>query len=144
REAERPAGRGTSGARQGRCAAHGAAPRGIACVARLNMSVFAEWRAARERRERATNYLATLQHDPPAADIEWLRQFSQLDDESARREVRTARRAIALIVAERDALDDRTAADVAHRLDEIVREEARRETEAARSWADKWRAYSGA
>ena len=55
-----------------------------------------------------------------------------------------ARRAIGLIVAERDALDDRTAADVAHQLAPVVAAEARRDAEAGRLWTERWRSYTTA
>lgn len=108
------------------------------------MSVFAEWKAARERRQRATNYLATLLPDAPAGEIEWFTTVSGFDRDVVKRELRLARRAIGLIVAERDALDDRTASDVAHVLADEIRSEGRHDALLGRTWAERWRAFSGA
>jgi hypothetical protein len=107
------------------------------------VSVFADWRAARERRQRASSYLATLLPEPVESDVRWLSTM-QPDGAIARRELRFARRAIGLIVAERDALDDRTASDVAHELALVIRAEAQRRPEDGRLWSERWRAYSGA
>ena len=108
------------------------------------MSVFGEWRAARERRQRASSYLATLLPEASSADVDWLSMVSASDSSVARRELSFARRAIGLLVAERDALDDRTASDVAHELADVIRAEARRQPDAGRIWAERWRAYSAA
>jgi hypothetical protein len=62
----------------------------------------------------------------------------------ARRELRFALLAIGLIVAERDALDDQTAADVSHQLQPELAAEARRDGEVGRLWPERWRAYSAA
>ena len=109
------------------------------------MSVFAEWKAARERRQRASNYLATLLPDVKHDDSEWFRGLAaNADRGTVARELRLARRAIGLIVAERDALDDRTASDVAHLLADVIRGETRHDTSVGRAWAERWRAYSAA
>jgi NAD-specific glutamate dehydrogenase len=109
------------------------------------MSVFAEWKASRERRERASSYLATLLPDPRLEDIQWFGKASaSADTDVVRRELRLARRAVGLIVAERDALDDRTASDVAHLLADVIRRETRTDPILGRAWAERWRAYSAA
>jgi hypothetical protein len=111
----------------------------------LNVSVFAEWKAARERRQRASNYLAALLHDARHEDREWFRSIANgRADDSVSRELRLARRAIGLIVAERDALDDRTASDVAHLLADVIRSETRQDSSTGRVWAERWRGYSAA
>ena len=52
--------------------------------------------------------------------------------------------AIGLIVAERDALDDRTASDVAHQLAPVISREARGAVDLGREWGERWRAYTAA
>jgi hypothetical protein len=105
------------------------------------MGMLAEWRAARERRRRAGTYLDALLTPPEPGDLRWLTDLAGTDA-LARRELDFARRAIGLIVAERDALDDRTASDVAHRLAEVVAREARVHPEMGRAWSERWRAYT--
>ena len=107
------------------------------------MGMLAEWRAARDRRRRSASYLEALLHAPDPADVEWLAGLARGGD-IARRELVFARRAVGLIVAERDALDDRTASDVAHQLSAVVAREAREDPETAREWGDRWRAYTAA
>jgi hypothetical protein len=109
------------------------------------VSVFAEWKAARERRQRATTYLAALLHDARMDDAQWFRGAANgASGEMVSRELRLAKRAIGLIVAERDALDDRTASDVAHLLADVIRREARQDASIGRTWAERWRSYSAA
>jgi hypothetical protein len=106
------------------------------------MGLLGEWRAARERERRARVYLGALLAPPPADDLAWLAaQGGVADVAVAQRELAFARRAVGLIVAERDALDDRTAADVAHALGRVVAAEARRTPASGRAWAERWRAY---
>lgn len=105
------------------------------------MGMLAEWRASRERRRRAARYLDALLVPPDAADVEWLASKGS-SRELAVRELEFARRAVGLIVAERDALDDRTASDVAHQLAGVVAREARERPELGRAWAERWRTYT--
>jgi hypothetical protein len=73
-----------------------------------------EWRAARGRQERARRYVASGFAEPSADDVTWLAGAAAFgDDDHARWELRYARMAISLFVAERDALDDRTGSDIA-------------------------------
>jgi len=75
------------------------------------------WRAARERRRRAMACVAPALDEPAADDVAWLAGAAAAGDEDhARWELRYARMAIAVLVAERDALDDRTGSDVAAAL----------------------------
>lgn len=77
------------------------------------------WRAARDRRRRAGAYVASARAEPAAEDVAWLAGAAAAgDDDHARWELRYARMAIAVLVAERDALDDRTGADVVAALRE--------------------------
>lgn len=109
------------------------------------MSILSDWRVARERRKRATIYLAALTQHVAPADVEWLaRLASNRDAQLATRELQFARRAIGLIVAERDALDDRTASDVAHQLAAVINAEERQDAVAGRAWSERWRAYTSA
>lgn len=57
--------------------------------------------------------------EPDPADVSWLASVATRGDEDhARWELRYARQALGLLAAERDALDDRTASEVARVLDE--------------------------
>jgi hypothetical protein len=78
------------------------------------MALFQRWRAERTLRRNAEQYVAHLAGEPAAADVSWLAATATRGDEDhARWELRYARRGIALIVAQRDALDDRTSSAVA-------------------------------
>jgi len=107
------------------------------------MGVLSDWRAARDRRRLAALYLSRVLPASEPADAQWLASLG-VDPELARRELAFVRRAIALIVAERDALDDRTASDVAHELS--TSSEAAAHLMAARGdeWLVRWREYSDA
>ncbi len=81
------------------------------------MPLFARWRAERELNRKAAAYVAALLRDPEEGDVEWLAQNATKGDlDHARWELRYARRALGLIAAQRDALDDRTASIVAREL----------------------------
>lgn len=76
-----------------------------------------EWRARRALRAQATAYVAALFRDPPDEDVRWLAQSATGGDvDHARWELRYAKRALGLLTAQRDALDDRTASAVAAAL----------------------------
>ena len=107
------------------------------------MSLIGEWRASRERRQRAERYLSALLAPPDASDVDWLAGLTGNRDRAVQ-ELVFARRAVGLIVAERDALDDRTASDVAHALTSVIDAEARRSPSAGPEWASRWRAYTAA
>jgi hypothetical protein len=81
------------------------------------MALFERWRAARQLQRRANEYVAQLVSEPDAGDVAWLAGAATRGDEDhARWELRYARRAIGLLVAQRDALDDRTGSVVARAL----------------------------
>jgi len=88
------------------------------------MAWFAAWRAGREHQRKADAFVRQLLREPATADAEWLaRTATRGDVDHARWELRYARRALGLIAAERDALDDRTASLVARALsDELLRD----------------------
>ena len=80
-------------------------------------TIWQEWRARRALEERAQRYVAALWTEPSMADVEWLAARATGGDvDHARWELRYARRALCLLAAQRDALDDRTASVVARAL----------------------------
>ncbi len=107
------------------------------------MGMWAEWRASRDRRRRASSYLDALLGAPERLDGAWLRDMG-IPNDVATRELSFAVRAVALVVAERDALDDRTASDVAHQLAPLIAREARLSQDTGREWGERWRAYTAA
>lgn len=107
------------------------------------MGLWSDWQAARDRRRRVDQYLARVLHAPAAVEVAWL-EGAGVARAVALRELEFARRAIGLIVSERDALDDQTAADVAHQLAPALGVEARRDPDMARLWNERWRSYTGA
>jgi len=107
------------------------------------MGLWAEWRAQRERSRRASTYLGQLLRAPDPADVTWLGSIG-VPTTLAMRELTFGKRALGLIVAERDALDDRTASDVAHQLAPVISREAKGDTLLGREWGERWRAYTAA
>jgi alkylhydroperoxidase/carboxymuconolactone decarboxylase family protein YurZ len=68
------------------------------------------WRRERDRRRRAELFVRILQREPDPDAVAWLaRHGSHGDVDHARWELRYARRALGVIAARRDALDDDTA-----------------------------------
>jgi hypothetical protein len=85
-----------------------------------------EWRAARERRRRAAAFLSAVRREPDDADVAWLADAAARNDsDHARWELRYARLALAVLTAQRDALDDRTGSDVVAALGEALRDDPR-------------------
>jgi hypothetical protein len=83
------------------------------------MSFFARWRAERGLQRKAAAFVTALFREPDESDVQWLTQNATRGDlDHARWELRYARRALGLIAAQRDALDDRTASIVAHEIAE--------------------------
>lgn len=81
------------------------------------MSFWDAWRERRALRDAAELYARAAWAEPEDADVRWLAEMATgRDEDHARWELRYCRRAVALLVAEREALDDRTAAAVAHAL----------------------------
>lgn len=90
------------------------------------MPLFKEWRAARQLQRKADQFVQGLLHDPESDDVAWLaRTATRGDEDHARWELRYARRAIGLLVAQRDALDDRTGSLVARALGEAFERDDR-------------------
>lgn len=86
----------------------------------------AAWRTARERERRAKLVAEGLGREPEAADVTWLSEAAAGGDEDhARWELRYARAAIGLLLAQRDALDDRTAAELAQAISAMLERDPR-------------------
>jgi len=84
-------------------------------------ALWRDWRASRARDARTAAYVAALLAEPSPEDVAWLaEQGTGGDADHARWELRYARRALGLLTAQRDALDDRTASDVAHALERAM------------------------
>lgn len=79
------------------------------------------WRADRSLRRNAMTFVRSLQTEPEESDVQFVAvNVTGGDIDHARWELRYARRALGLLTAERDALDDRTASAVARALAESV------------------------
>lgn len=75
------------------------------------------WRTNRRQQRKAAAYVAALLTEPEAEDVTWLSTVATKGDtDHAEWELRYARRALGLIVAQRNALDDRTESYVAQSL----------------------------
>jgi hypothetical protein len=84
-----------------------------------------EWRAQRALRARAAGFVTVLFREPPDDDVRWLAANGTNGDlDHARWELRYARRALGLLTAQRDALDDRTASSVAAALGRALARDA--------------------
>lgn len=76
-----------------------------------------DWKKARQLTRKANEFVTALLREPSEADTTWLAGAATRGDEDhARWELRYARRAIGLLVAQRDALDDRTGSLVANAM----------------------------
>ena len=79
--------------------------------------LFGRWREDRELQRKTEAYVAVLMREPDPADVAWLaKSATRGDSDHAMWELRYARRALGLIVAQRDALDDKTGSAVARIL----------------------------
>lgn len=78
---------------------------------------FGRWREDRELQRKSDAYVAVLMREPTEEDVNWLASSATKGDvDHARWELRYARRALGLIVAQRDALDDKTGSAVGRTL----------------------------
>ncbi len=85
------------------------------------MGFWQRWQADRALRQRALLFVRRLEHDPSEAEVHWLAKHGTNGDlDHALWELRYARRAMGLLSAERDALDDQTASAVARVLSESL------------------------
>lgn len=108
------------------------------------MGLLAALREQRRRQAMADRYVESLLRAPAADVVAWLAEQGDGDAARATAELSVAQRAIGLIVAERDALDDQTAADVAHTLNALDAREARQRSAAPTAWRARWREYADA
>src|SRR3954463_61666 len=80
---------------------------------------FGRWRQDRDLQRKSDAYVTALMREPATDDVNWLASSATKGDvDHARWELRYARRALGLIAAQRDALDDRTASVVAKEISE--------------------------
>jgi hypothetical protein len=85
-----------------------------------------EWNAARERRRKSLAFVETVRREPGDSDVHWLAMAAANGDEDhARWELRYARWTLAILAAQRDALDDRTGSEVLSAIIQGVREDVR-------------------
>lgn len=78
------------------------------------MPLFRAQAAARALERKAAAFAESLRRDPDPADVAWLAgTATKGDQDHATWELRYARRALGVLVAQRDALDDRTGSAVA-------------------------------
>ena len=83
---------------------------------------FDGWRAGHRARKGTAAYVDALMREPRAEDVGWLTEYATSgDSDRATWELRYVRRALGLLVAQRDALDDRTASAVAHQLSDAMK-----------------------
>lgn len=87
------------------------------------MTPMSKWTAQQLEREwerRASTYVSTLMTEPAPEAVDQLAALGDHDADHARWELRYLRRAIGLLIAGRDALDDRTASLVGQALAKAV------------------------
>lgn len=78
---------------------------------------FGKARAAEQHRRAVQTYIQAASAEPDDQDVEWLASIAGDGDlDRARWELRYARRGLAILVAEREALDDRTGSAVAREM----------------------------
>jgi hypothetical protein len=86
------------------------------------MRLFASFRDDRALLRRSAAYAEALMLEPSPADTEWLAAGATRGDvDHARWELRYLRRALGILVAQRDALDDRTPSEVLRALSQRMR-----------------------
>jgi hypothetical protein len=81
------------------------------------MRLFRSFRDDRALQRRSASYASALMAEPAPENVEWLAaKATRGDTDHARWELRYARRALGILVAQRDALDDRTPSEVLRAL----------------------------
>jgi len=81
------------------------------------MRLFRSFREDRALLRRSAEYVAVLMREPSQDEVDWLsRGATRGDADHARWELRYLRRAVGVLVAQRDALDDRTPSEVLRAL----------------------------
>lgn len=87
----------------------------------MSPRLFDEWRSEWRHKRGVAQYVAALMSEPDEGDVSWLASAAcGGDTDRAAWELRYARRALGLVVAQRDALDDRTGSLVARELGEAL------------------------
>ena len=90
------------------------------------MDLVRRWQSERVGRARASDFVQQQLGDPADPDVRYLAAVATTGDEDhARWELRYARRAAALLAAQRDALDDRTASLVSAAMARAMRRDPR-------------------
>ena len=84
----------------------------------MALSLWGSVGESRRREARARLYVEHLMTDPPGDIVLRLAAAGDADEDHSCWELRYALRAIGYLVSERDALDDRTSAEVAHAIDD--------------------------
>ena len=84
------------------------------------MSQWTAQQVEREWQRRASSFVSTLMTEPEPAAVDQLAGLGDLDADHARWELRYLRRAVGLLIAGRDSLDDRTASLVGQALAKAV------------------------
>jgi hypothetical protein len=110
-------------------------------------SLFRRWRDEHAVERRATAVARVALAEPDESDVRWLAERGTAGDEDhARWEWRYARRAFAIIVAQRDALDDRTGSAVAGAIGSALARDpmidASKRRVAARQFNDRLAGYA--
>ncbi|MFN8574578.1 MAG: hypothetical protein U0132_21170 [Gemmatimonadaceae bacterium] len=82
----------------------------------MTPGLFDDWRQEWRLRRGAASFVEGLLADPGTDDVAKLATLARVDEDRARWELRYARRALGMLVAQRDALDDRTGSEVAREL----------------------------
>lgn len=83
----------------------------------MSPRLFDEWRSEWRLKRGLGAYVASIMSEPDADDVAWLAEAACGGDlDRAAWELRYARRALGLVVSQRDALDDRTGSLVAREL----------------------------
>ncbi len=78
------------------------------------MRLFRSFRDDRALLRKSAAFASVLMGEPASGDVEWLAQVGTRGDvDHARWELRYLRRSVGILVAQRGALDDRTAAEIA-------------------------------
>ena len=81
------------------------------------MRLFRSFRDDRALQRGSASYVAALMVEPATADVDWLSgSATRGDTDHATWELRYLRRAVGIVVAQRDALDDRTPSEVLRTL----------------------------
>ena len=114
----------------------------------MALSLWGSVGESRRREARARLYVEHLMADPPGDIVLRLAAAGDADDDHARWELRYALRAIGYLVSERDALDDRTSAEVARAISDAQEADPNvahdRRTVAQRQFNERLRDYRAA